>query len=77
MKFLSHDGLHLVLGQLVLLDPDDDFLPLKKIWLNSANKIELLICGIHIIYTHFMSVLEISCYLSIGSIVQEDDTDTS
>ena len=27
---MGHDGLHLVLGQLVLLDPDDDFLASKK-----------------------------------------------
>ena len=33
------------------------------------KEIELITCRTHIIYTHFMSVLEISCYLSIGSIV--------
>ena len=31
MKFLGHDLLHIVLGQLVLLDPDEEFLALKKI----------------------------------------------
>ena len=30
MKFFGHDGLHPVLGQLVLLDPKYDFLALKK-----------------------------------------------
>ena len=33
------------------------------------KQVELITCRTHIIYTHFMSVLKISCYLSIGSIV--------
>ena len=39
-----------------------------KILLISAKRIEFFIHGIHIIYTHYMSVLK-AVYLPIGSIV--------